>query len=126
MKAWVLSTIGLFLLLGFGIYSGSYLQKSSIRVIHHVNRVESAIIKRQWLQASRSLAQVERSWKKIKPWWAILIHHQEIDNIENSLVKLEKAVQSHDRSSSQMSSGELQHFLQHIPQREKFTIINIL
>jgi len=125
MKAWILSTIVILLMSGFGIISNNYLFSSSILVIRQIKQVETAINNKQWAEAAQYLMQVQGSWKEIKPWWAMLIHHQEIDNIENSLVKLEKAVQNQDRSNSQMSSGELQHFLQHIPQREKFTIINI-
>lgn len=126
MKAWILSTSIILLIFGFGIISNNYLSNSSILVIRQVNQLETAVNSKQWSQAEQYLMQVKGSWKRIKPWWAMLIHHQEIDNIENSLVKLEKAVQNQDLSNSQMCSGELQHFLQHIPQREKFTIFNIL
>ncbi|HEY8463375.1 MAG TPA: DUF4363 family protein [Bacillota bacterium] len=126
MKAWILSVIGFLLLLGFGAGSNRYLHNSSNRVVLLVNRIDSAIESEDWQLAVNRLVKATHYWKRIKSWWALLIHHQELDNIENALVKLEKAIQCQDQNNSQMISGELQYFLQHIPQREKFTVINIL
>jgi hypothetical protein len=126
MKTWLLGFFGFTLLILLGLFSHHYLQQSSNRLCFQINRIDHSLVKQQWEPAKQRLAALSQQWRRTEPLWAVLIHHQEIDNIENALVRLHKAILSQDYPGSQMSSGELRHFLQHIPQREEFTLVNIL
>jgi hypothetical protein len=126
MKTWLFALFGFTLLILLGLFSYHYLQQSSSRLRLQINQVDRMVLTQQWKTAEQQLAALNQLWQHTEPIWAVLIHHQEIDNIENALTRLCKAILSHDYPSSQMSSGELRHFLQHIPQREKFTLVNIL
>jgi hypothetical protein len=126
MKTWLVALISFLFFIMLGLFSHNYLKQSSSRLCHQIDRIDRTVTAHQWPMADKQLAGIGQRWRRIAPIWAIFIHHQEIDNIENALVRLDKAIRSQDYPGSLMSSGELRHFLQHIPQREDFTMVNIL
>jgi hypothetical protein len=126
MKTWLLALSGFTLIILLGLFSHHYLRQSSRQLCFQINRLDHKLAAQLWPAAKKQLTFLSEQWRRTAPFWAMLIHHQEIDNIETTLVRLRRAILSHDYPSSQISSGELRHFLQHIPQREEFTVINIL
>jgi hypothetical protein len=126
MKTWLFSLLSFILIILLGLFSQYYLRQSSNRLIGRIDRIDPLIAAGKWERTARRLDALRQDWRRAEPFWAVLIHHQEIDNIDNALIKLVKAVYGQDSPGSRMSSGELRHFLQHIPQRESFTLVNIL
>jgi hypothetical protein len=126
MKTWLLALAGLLIIILLGTSSHHYLKQNSHRLCSQISRIDQALSARRWPLAGRQMAVLKQQWRRTGSVWSVFIHHQELDNIENALARLEKAIFSHDYPGSQMSSGELRHFLQHIPQRENFTLVNIL
>jgi hypothetical protein len=126
MKTWVIALLCFALCILLGLLGHRFLQRSSQRLSSQINRFDRTVQAHQWQTAQKHLSALNRQWRKIASIWAVLIHHQEIDNIENALSRLRGAIRGRNYSDALMISQELQHFLQHIPQREQFTVINIL
>lgn len=115
-----------FLILAFSLGTYQYIDSSSQGLVRQLEAVESLIDSQNWEQASEDLAKTEKSWEKTKTWWTILLDHQEIDNIDVSLQRTIKYVQS---QSTALSLGELSALIllvDHIAETESFTLTNIL
>ncbi len=125
MKVWVIAMIGLILFIGLGIYTQNQLVKTSLHFTKEIKKIDVLIEQQQWKPASKKLFVFQNQWKKTKPFWAMLIIHREMDSIDEALVRTKKAVQSKNASEAQMELGSLKHYIQHIPERERFSLVNI-
>jgi hypothetical protein len=68
----------------------------------------------------------KKEWQKTKLLWAMLIIHREIDSIDEALIRSMKATQSKNYSEALIELNILKHYFKHIPEREKFSLVNIL
>jgi hypothetical protein len=125
MKTWLVCLFVMAALIGFGLRAQNGMEHQSANLIKALDQVQNRINSRQWLEATENLGQLVRKWDDTKPVWALFIHHQEIDMIDSAIIRLLRSVKSESFTDSQTASGELRHFLQHIPVREKFSLINI-
>lgn len=112
------------------IISGSltlyYLNSSANKLERSVNTACISVGDNQWDLAKNQLDEFEYSWEKTKFCWSILIDHFEIDNIDNSFTKSKKYVESQDFSSAMAELEALRQYILHIPQKESFSLKNIL
>ena len=125
MIVWVVAMIGLILFISLGIYTQNQLVKTSLHFTKEIEKIDALIEQQQWKAALRKLIVFQNQWKKTKPFWAMLIIHREIDSIDEALIRTKKAVQSKKTSETQMELSSLKHYIQHIPERERFSLVNI-
>ncbi len=125
MKVWVIAMVGLILFISLGIYTQTRLTKTAQHFTREIKYIDALIEQQQWKRAAKKLILFQNQWKKIKPFWAMLIIHREMDSIDEALIRTEKAVQSKKSSEAQMELGSLKHYIQHIPERERFSLVNI-
>ena len=93
------------LLLGVGTFWYSdYIHKSADSIVEKLNHVEGLIQVEKWEEAEVELSKMEKEWKETKKMWSILLHHQEIDNIDISLKRAEKYIEG---KSPVLGLGEL-------------------
>jgi len=109
-----------------GILTLTYFNKTADKLEKTVISASEAIKANKWDHAASQLKSFEQSWEKTKFGWAILLDHFEIDNIDNSFTKSKKFVEAGDFSASLAELEALREYILHIPQKEKFTIENIL
>lgn len=125
MKVWISAMIGLALFIGLGIYVQIQLEKTSLSFTKETKELDTVLKDQQWHPALKKLTLFENKWKKTKPFWAMLIIHREMDSIDEALIRTKKAIQSKNVSEAQMELGSLEHYIQHIPERERFSLVNI-
>ena len=125
MKVWILSLCGLLSFLIVGYLVQTYLGKSAARLNQKLAAVEPDLAARNWDQSLKKLKSVQNDWKKIKPFWAVLTNHKEMDLVEEALIKTIKAISSKSYPDARINLGVLRDFINHIPERERFSIVNI-
>lgn len=125
MKVWILSLCGLLSFLIVGYLVQIYLDKSADRLNQKLATVEPDLVARDWDQSLRKLKSVKNNWKKTKPFWAVLTNHKEMDLVEEALIKTIKAISSKSYVDAQINLGVLRDFVNHIPERERFSIVNV-
>ena len=103
-----------------------YLECSSNKLDSSLKATYSSVSKKKWDNAKEQLAGFEVNWKKTKYFWAMLLDHFEIDNIDNSFTKAREYIESNDFSSAVAELEALRQYVLHIPKRESFSIENIL
>ncbi len=112
------------------VFSGSltlfYLNKSAEKLQSAVVSASDSVSKKQWDTAGEVLRDFEKKWDKTKYFWAMLVDHFEIDNIDDAFNKSKKFVETQDESSALAELEALRHYILHIPRKEGFTMENVL
>lgn len=126
MRLLVPITIILIAIIGFGLWVNSSLHSSTLILTEQIEQVNNEIRQGNWEKAVEEVEKLENDWKKEIKWWPALLDHQEIDNIEFSLAKIKEYVINESKALSLGQLSELQLMLEHIPEKEKVILKNIL
>jgi hypothetical protein len=108
-----------------GVIAQRALYNDSKRISRSVEKLEENIESEDWARAGDSLNQVNMEWSKIKGKWSALVDHQEIDNIDVTLSRLQMFVKTSDKASSLSEAAALGKYVGHIPERELPNLKNI-
>ncbi len=125
MKVWIISLCGLLSFLAAGYLVQTYLDKSADRLNQKLAAVEPDLTIMDWGQSLQKLKSIQKNWEKTKPFWAVLTNHKEMDLIEEALIKTIRAVSSKSYADARINLGVLRDFIDHIPERERFSIVNV-
>jgi hypothetical protein len=126
MKTWLIAITGLIIFVGLAVFVQYRIEDTSKHLDYDINKVNFDLTKQHWDQTLKELQTIKEKWQRTKPLWAMLLHHNEIDSIDQALIRALIAIQCKDYSEAQIELGSLQHFIQHIPEHEKFSLVNIL
>ena len=83
-----------------GLYSQRLLRNDSEKLEKNIETMQNSIRSNEWENASDALQRISSDWKKIKKTWSALIDHEEIDNMDMTLSKLEALLEMKDASSA--------------------------
>ena len=119
-------TVVLALIIGLGAWNNHSLQTATEKMTGQIERVMAEIDGQRWSEAQQQTARLEKSWHDNARWWPVFLDHQEIDNIEFSLAKVEKYVATRNVPLAQGQLSELHLMLKHIPEKEAVNLENIL
>ncbi|MBF7083971.1 DUF4363 family protein [Desulfallas sp. Bu1-1] len=125
MKIYLGVLAALVLVLAIGFTSVSQLEKTAGQMVVGFDRLDRAIAVGNWDVAREGVDKARNIWSRHKKWWAVVIDHQEIDNIDMAFARITKYIGMQDRA---MASGELavlRQMLEHIPEKERVSLQNI-
>ncbi len=131
MLAWkkylipILLFLLLFFILSLGWGTNKLLSHSAAELQAAIQKVELLVKDTDWSDAEKMFLQVEKKWDRISRYWPLLIHHQEMDRIEECLAKIKSYLQHQDKSHSLAEIYLLTNYIQHIPQNEALNLQNI-
>ncbi|MDR3543482.1 MAG: DUF4363 family protein [Desulfosporosinus sp.] len=114
------------LLLGGSWTTYRYLQTTTLALGTQLESVEQSISAQKWKTAQKDLNTAQQRWNQNKTWWTVLLDHQEIDNIDISMTRLEKYLKTQDISLSLGEVSTLKLQIDHISDTEKLNLQNIL
>jgi len=107
------------------VFAQKLLFHDSDQLVRSVEKTEEGIKKNDWEQAENQIDQIMRQWEDTKKTWSALVDHQEIDNIDVTVSRLQTLVRSKDDASALQEAAALKKFVGHIPNKEKLTLYNI-
>lgn len=120
----VLMALLLFLLsLGWGMIF--ILEKSSSTLLESTEEICSLISQNDWNAAIRTFQQTEEKWSHAREYWPLLIHHQEIDRIEECFGKIKSYLNHQDSNNALAEIYVLINYIQHIPENKRLNLQNI-
>lgn len=126
MRAVSTVIVGLVLLVGVSLGAYKYVHDSAQTMVGQLEQVETMIQQGQWDSSGDKLAQMRTYWDKTKYWWTILLEHQEIDNIDVSISRLQRYIDTKGLSLSLGEVSTLKMLVDHIADTQAFTLRNIL
>lgn len=126
MKTLIAVLIIFGLLIGFAVFSYSYIEKTTGILLTDARKIELNLKGKRWPQAQKDYETFQASWKKSSSIWTMLIDHRELDNINITLGRLKKLISVRNYAQSMAELGELQLLLKHIPESEALNLENVL
>jgi uncharacterized protein YijF (DUF1287 family) len=120
--------LALILFIIFAWWAQWTLKNNAESMAKDIDKLEAAIKDDNWDMASNILEDMHKEWKNVRNKWQMLINHQEIDNIESTLAKVESYVKAKENGKEDALAeiATLKLFLLHIPDKEALRITNIL
>ena len=108
-----------------GLYSQRLLRNDSEKLEKNIETMQNSIRSNEWENASDALQRISRDWKKIKKTLSAFSDHEEIDNMDMTLSKLEALLEMKDASSALSEAAAFKRLVIHIPEREKLAMDNL-
>lgn len=112
-------------IIAVSIFSQYTLYRDSDKLVQSIEKVEESMNKKDWNQAENQVNQISKIWEDVKGTWSALVDHQEIDNIDVTLTRMQTLVKSKDTSSALSEAAALKKFFNHIPNKEKLSLHNV-
>lgn len=125
MKIIVPISILLISLIVAGVWSYQGIETTAKELLSHLNSIETSVKSERWREAEAAMLGLQGRWERVKGLWSTLLNHQEIDNIELSLSRLDSLIASKNTALIPPEVAALRLFIRHIPEKEAFTLRNI-
>lgn len=90
-----------------------------------LNSITLNIMDEKWEAVNDEFKDLQNAWEEKKTLWMIVQDHIEIDNIEFSMAKLSKTIESQDKTESLVEAANLMKCISHIPDKESINFRNI-
>ncbi|QSZ26892.1 DUF4363 family protein [Aceticella autotrophica] len=121
-----LITIIVALIILIDIAAYNYLNTTSQNFNNTIIKIEKDVNNGKWDSAKNKIEKLDKTWNKINSKWAILIEHNEIDEIDITLAKLKSYIYTNNKNFSLAELKTLNEKFKHIPVSEKLILENIL
>ena len=116
------------------IFSGNYLidkylDKTSEELVNSLQHLKEHVIianenkDREYIM--QEMEHMERSWENISNVWSIIVMHQEIDNIEQALVKSKAMINDGNIEDAIPELETAIFYVEHVNAREKLKLKNV-
>jgi len=126
VKIVIAALIIFMVLVGFAAFSFYYLSNTANTLLTDVESVEKSVQAKDWQQAEKKFGELDLSWERTSGIWARLIDHQELDNINITMSRIEKFIETKNLTGFMPESAELKLLFKHIPEKEALNLENIL
>lgn len=126
-KTLIISLIGFFIIILFSIFIQNYLQISSNKLVKKIEDLQILVDNDEIDKGLIIREELKDEWGEIKKKWASLIDHNELDNIEETLRRIEVLIGKEEEKAELLSElNKVKFYLEHIPEREGFVLENVL
>lgn len=113
------------IIIAVSVYTQWTLNRDSLRMEQSIDEIENSVKSEKWAQAETGIHTTKMIWKDVKGVWSALIDHQEIDNIDVTLSRLQMLVMAKEMPSSLSEAEALKIYIGHIPAKEKLGFENL-
>lgn len=116
------------------IFGGNYainkhLEKTSEELVSSLQNLKEHVITanetKNRTYITQEMEQVEKSWEDISNIWSIIVIHQEIDNIEQALIKSKAMINDGNIEDAIPELDTAIFYVEHVNAREKLKLKNV-
>jgi len=112
--------------IGFGAWTTRSLQGTADELAAQIDRMQTLVKHERWREAERALDGLDGDWNRHKRWWTAVVDHREIDSIDFSIARIREYLWAEDEELALGEAAALKKMIRHIPEKEAFTLENIL
>jgi hypothetical protein len=113
------------LFLGLSWWNTSYLTKTSKELASQAEKIRDKVKKDAWDDANSEVMQIRRLWGKHKKTWLFLIDHDDIDDIDRIIYKLDEMISQKEKEQSLTEIAELRFLVHDLADKEVLSLANI-
>ena len=122
----ILAAFSIFIIMIIGIFLSTKAINRSCMDLQYLNStLESYIIKENYQDAYNLSIDYIAQWKKTAKFLTIYIHHEDLDHVDNEVLKLTQYIKIKDKSESLATVHAMKYLIDHIISHEKVSISNI-
>jgi hypothetical protein len=122
----VLAAFSLFIIMIIGIFlSTNYINQKSDHLQDLNSTLENYITKEDYDNAYKLSIDYIAQWKKTSKVLTIYMHHEDLDHINNEVLKLTQYLKVKDKSESLATVHAMKYLIAHIMDHENVSISNI-
>ncbi|MGI5851615.1 MAG: DUF4363 family protein [Clostridiales bacterium] len=125
MKTFIIILIVMVLFLGLSWWNTSYLTKTSKELASQAEKIRDKVKKDAWDDANSEVMQIRRLWGKHKKTWLFLIDHDDIDDIDRIIYKLDEMISQKEKEQSLTEIAELRFLVHDLADKEVLSLANI-
>ncbi len=129
MKEITISIIAIVIVAIANITTQKYLEKTTNEILDKLSELKIEVIKAQKNDeidtASKISKEILEKWEETNTIWSMLIVHEELDNIEISLIELKSYIENSEFEDALAEIEKSMFLVGHIQEKEKFKIKNI-
>ncbi|MBP3285020.1 MAG: DUF4363 family protein [Clostridia bacterium] len=123
----VFMIVGFIVIISVGWIQQTYLQKSSKKLLESVNALEILANHDKISEVDGKIVELTREWEKMSKIWKILVYHDEIQPIEETLVEVCADLGKKLEDSQISSKFELlKMYIKNVSENNQFILENIL
>jgi len=124
-SGWLLVLAIVAIVIAGGILSQQYLERSADGLTAQLERVQQSVEQKDWMMSERDFALLEERWSGVHGNWALFKDHLELDNLDLSLIRLQKFIETRDEVNARVEAGTALDLIRGIPEREQLTWRNV-
>jgi hypothetical protein len=113
-------------LIAFGVWSAHKINSEAQSLLVLTDHIRQSLDVRDYPEAQRHCGLLLDQWNGYHRYWTLLISHQEMDHIFESMSKLNQFLRFGDEVDSWAELDTLVHFIKHIPEKESLNIQNLV
>jgi hypothetical protein len=122
----ILAAFSLFIIMIIGIFLSTNAINRHCSHLQDLNStLESYIIKENYEAAYTLSIDYIAQWKKSSKFLTIYIHHEDLDHIDNEILKLTQYIKLNDKSEALATVHSMKYLVDHITDHEDVSISNI-
>lgn len=125
MKKFLISLIVLLIIIISSLMTIRYIHNSSSKIVESIEDTSALVRNGSWEAAKSGIDNINEEWNKTEKAWAFLTDHVEIDNIEMSMLKSKEYISTQNLPLSLAELENLKFMVEHIYEKEKFSLKNI-
>jgi len=126
MKPVIIIIFALIFIFAAGYMMSDYINNTSKTINVELARLDNEVRSNKWIPANQMLGLIENKWNGIKNTWAMLVDHQEIDNIDLCISKMKEYIKGKESVNALAEISSLKLLFEHIPKKESLSWVNIL
>ena len=126
-KELIISIIIVISIFALNYITQSYTDKTVIEVKEYLEKIKEELIKEEpdFKAAMLKADKAFEKWEELDDKMALYIEHDEIEKVTTAIISAQSFTQMEDEAQSVDSIDRCKYLLDHIDEREKFTIDNI-
>lgn len=126
MKKLIICIIVLIAFISISILVESKLQQSANEILKDIDLLYNEISDENWDKVDKDLKKLENKWENTSDKWALLVEHEEIDQITVSFLKSKTFTINREKEEALAELREFKFMIDHIPKITKLELKNIL
>lgn len=107
------------------VYIQNMLEKNSQELIGKLEELKDKVEDEDKSNADKMIGDIYESWSEKSDNWAVVIDHEEIDNIQKSVLNLKSSINADDMDEIMSKIDECIFFISHIEDKERLNLKNI-
>lgn len=119
----MMAALGIFI--GLSIWNQNVLKDTSQELTKQLEKTKIFVAEENWNAARQEFDAEKRIWSRHKKLWLILLDHDQVDDIDNSLFRIDEMIRIKERVQCLSDIAELKFYITDIADKEYLALSNI-